>query len=55
MKYLRDRLQTLPPGAERDRTDQELSKAVHKKDTYAHTGLRDFFRAADEICMDLGE
>ncbi|KAI0314067.1 hypothetical protein OF83DRAFT_1165350 [Amylostereum chailletii] len=52
---LREKLQRTPPGAERTRTDQKLSKTVSKKDTYTHKGIRDFYRAADEICSDLGE
>lgn len=52
---LRAELARLPPGAERTRTDQRLSKTIHKQDSYTHKGMRDFFRAADEICSDLGE
>ncbi|EPS97555.1 hypothetical protein FOMPIDRAFT_1166449 [Fomitopsis schrenkii] len=37
------------------RLDQKLSKTVHKADTFTHRGLRDFLRAAEEICMELGE
>ncbi|KZT67223.1 P-loop containing nucleoside triphosphate hydrolase protein [Daedalea quercina L-15889] len=40
---------------ERQRIDQKLSKTIQKGDTFAHRGLRDFVRAAEEICMDLGE
>jgi endoribonuclease Dicer len=51
---LRKKLAALPYGPERTRTDQRLSKAINKQDTYVHKGLRDFHRAADEICMELG-
>ena len=37
------------------RFDQKLSKTIHKADTFTHRGLRDFLRAAEEICMDLGQ
>ncbi|EPS97507.1 hypothetical protein FOMPIDRAFT_1031930 [Fomitopsis schrenkii] len=37
------------------RLDQKLSKTIHKADTFTHRGLRDFLRAAEEICIDLGE
>ncbi|KAF8267333.1 hypothetical protein EI94DRAFT_1786492 [Lactarius quietus] len=47
-------LRRLEPGSERDRIDQRLSRAIDKRDTFAHKGLRDFERAADEICSDLG-
>jgi ERCC4-related helicase len=32
-----------------------LSKAINKKGTFTHRGLRDFERAAGEICAELGE
>ncbi|KAI0059577.1 P-loop containing nucleoside triphosphate hydrolase protein [Artomyces pyxidatus] len=51
---LREELRNLAPGPERTRLDQKLSKTINKRDTYTHKGLRDFLRAADEICMDLG-
>ena len=47
-------LRHLPPGPERNRIDQRLSRAIDKHDTFTHKGLRDFERAADEICSDLG-
>ena len=47
-------LQRLDPGPERTRMDQRLSRAIDKHDTFAHKGLRDFERAAAEICSDLG-
>ncbi|KAI0032776.1 P-loop containing nucleoside triphosphate hydrolase protein [Vararia minispora EC-137] len=55
VKSLRNKLQSLQPGSpEHIRTDQRLSRAIRKEDTYTHKGLRDFHRAADEICMELG-
>jgi endoribonuclease Dicer len=48
-------LRRLQPGAERTRIDQRLSRAIDKHDTFANKGLRDFERAAAEICSDLGE
>lgn len=54
VKSLRSQLLKLPPGDERRRLDQKLSKIIHKQDTFTHTGLRDFHRAAKDICMDLG-
>ncbi|KAI0299668.1 hypothetical protein B0F90DRAFT_1727667 [Multifurca ochricompacta] len=50
----RSALRRLEPGPERDRIDQRLSRAINKQDTFTHKGLRDFERAADEICSDLG-
>ena len=43
------------PGFERNRIDQRLSKAIDGHDSFTHRGLRDFERAAGEICSDLGE
>ena len=51
---LRKRLKDLPPGPERSRTDQTLSKTILKGNTYTHKGLADFARAASEICEDVG-
>lgn len=45
----------LEPGPDRTRIDQRLSRAIDKRDTFAHKGLRDFERAAEDICSDLGE
>ena len=47
-------LPRLQPGPERSRMDQRLSRAIDKHDTFAHKGLRDFERAVEEICSDLG-
>ncbi|KAI0357487.1 P-loop containing nucleoside triphosphate hydrolase protein [Trametes cingulata] len=51
---LRDRLAKLQPGDDRRRLDQQLSKAIDKQDTFTHKGLRDFVRAAEDICIELG-
>lgn len=51
---LRARLSKLPPGDDRRRVDQKLSKAIDKEDTFTHRGLRDFARAAEDICIELG-
>lgn len=51
---LRERLAKLQPGDDRRRVDQQLSKAVDKDDTFTHKGLRDFARAAADICIELG-
>jgi len=47
-------LRRLEPGPDRNRIDQRLSRAIDKHDTFAHKGLRDFERAAEEICSYLG-
>ncbi|KAI0667772.1 P-loop containing nucleoside triphosphate hydrolase protein [Trametes maxima] len=51
---LRSRLARLQPGDDRRRLDQQLSKAVDKEGTFSHRGLRDFARAAADICVELG-
>jgi hypothetical protein len=51
----RTELRHLEPGPVRSRVDQKLSSTIHKQSTFTHKGLRDFERAADEICSDLGE
>ncbi|KAH9851493.1 P-loop containing nucleoside triphosphate hydrolase protein [Lenzites betulinus] len=51
---LRSRLAKLRPTDDRHRIDQQLSKAIDKEDTFSHKGLRDFVRAAEEICIELG-
>ncbi|KAH9978359.1 P-loop containing nucleoside triphosphate hydrolase protein [Russula compacta] len=48
-------LQQLKSGPRYHQIDQRLSRAIDKHDTFTHKGLRDFERAADEICSDLGE
>ena len=52
---LRAELRQHEPGPKRNRIDQRLSRAIDKHDSFTHKGLRDFERAADEICSDLGE
>lgn len=51
---LRSQLAKLPPGEQRNRVDQKLSKTLVKKDTFTHKGLRDFLRTATDICVELG-
>jgi endoribonuclease Dicer len=51
----RAELQQHQQGPKRSRIDQRLSRVIDKQDTFTHKGLRDFERAADEICSDLGE
>jgi endoribonuclease Dicer len=51
----RAELRRLEPGDRRDRVDRKLSEKIDKQSTFTHKGLRDFERAADEICADLGE
>lgn len=51
---LRSRLAKVRLGDDRRRLDQQLSKAVDKEDTFTHKGLRDFARAAADICVELG-
>ncbi|OSD07473.1 P-loop containing nucleoside triphosphate hydrolase protein [Trametes coccinea BRFM310] len=51
---MRSRLAKLQPGDDQRRLDQRLSKVIDKEDTFTHKGLRDFARAAEEICYELG-
>jgi len=52
---LRSQLEGLARGSfEYNRVDQKLSKVVSKEDSFTHKGLRDFERAAEEICQDIG-
>ena len=51
---LRDDLQRRPPGPDRQRIDQKLSKIISKKSSYTHKGLQDFLNTARDICYDLG-
>ncbi|CAL1712693.1 unnamed protein product [Somion occarium] len=51
---LRAQLAKLPVGNQRTRVDQKLSKTINKADTFSHKGLRDFLRAACDICWELG-
>ena len=51
---LRTRLMKATRGsADYRRIDQKLSKAV-QKGSFSHKGLRDFLRAAQDICSDVG-
>jgi ERCC4-related helicase len=52
---LRAELRQHDPGPKRDRLDQRLSEVIDKRNTYTQKGLRDFERAAKDICSDLGE
>ena len=52
--FLRDSLAKMPPGSERIRLDQKLSKTIMKTNTYTHKGIKDLFGAAHDICYDLG-
>lgn len=54
VQSLREELVKLTPGPGRTRVDQKLSKAISKDNTYTHKGLKDFARAASEICTDVG-
>jgi endoribonuclease Dicer len=55
VQSLRQRLATFQPAsAEWTRIDQRLSKTITREDSYTHKGLRDFLRAAEDICCDLG-
>ncbi|KAH9936593.1 P-loop containing nucleoside triphosphate hydrolase protein [Fomitopsis serialis] len=55
VQSMRGQLARAHSAEERHRIDQKLSKVIHKADTFTHRGLRDFLRAAEEICMELGE
>lgn len=52
---MRAELRQHDPGPKRDRLDRRLSEVIDKRNTYTQKGLRDFERAAKEICSDLGE
>jgi endoribonuclease Dicer len=54
VQSLREQLDKLPPGPDRTKIDQKLSKAISKDNTYTHKGLKDLARAASEICADVG-
>jgi endoribonuclease Dicer len=41
-------------SADYRRIDQKLSKVVQKGNSFSHKGLRDFLRAAQDICSDVG-
>ncbi|CAA7270275.1 unnamed protein product [Cyclocybe aegerita] len=55
VKSLRSQLSRAGPGSpEYRRIDQKLSKVIEKESSFTHKGLRDFERAASDICSDLG-
>jgi endoribonuclease Dicer len=54
VKSLRANLQRLPPGSERTRVDQLLSKTISNDKTYTREGLKDFLLSAQDICKDIG-
>lgn len=55
VKSLRAQLGRIPrESPDYIRVDQKLSKAISKESTYTHKGLKDFARAAVEICSDVG-
>ena len=52
---LRTQLEEVTRGsADYFRIDKELSKVMHKGNSFSHKGLCDFLRAAENICSDLG-
>lgn len=51
---LRDNLAKTPPGSERTRIDQKLSRTILKQNSYTHKGIKDLFTTAHDICFDLG-
>ena len=54
MQSLRANFQRLPPGSERTRVDQLLSKTISSGKTYTQAGLKDFLGAAQDICINIG-
>ncbi|KAF8428422.1 hypothetical protein L210DRAFT_3764899 [Boletus edulis BED1] len=52
--FLRGILAKTPPGPERTRLDQKLSKTILKTNSYTHKGIKDLYSAAHDICYDLG-
>jgi endoribonuclease Dicer len=54
VQSLRRQLASLEPGPQWTRLDQKLSKTVATESSYTHKGLRDFLRAAEDVCCDLG-
>ena len=51
---LRESLGKMPPGPEKSRLDQKLSKTILKNNSYTHKGIKDLVSAAHDICYDLG-
>ncbi|PPQ70610.1 hypothetical protein CVT24_000683 [Panaeolus cyanescens] len=55
VKSLRERLAKTTVGStDYQRIDQRLSKVIRNEDSFTHRGLRDFARAAVDICNDVG-
>ena len=55
IQSLRTQLACIPHDSpDYSRVDQKLSKAISGETTHTHRGLRDFARAAAEICFDVG-
>ncbi|KAF9476959.1 P-loop containing nucleoside triphosphate hydrolase protein [Pholiota conissans] len=55
VKSLRSSLKRSTPGSpEYIRTDQKLSKVIAKQNSFTHKGMADFYRAAYDICADIG-
>ena len=52
--FLRQNLAKTPPGPERTRLDQRLSKTILKKNSYTHKGIKDLLTTSYDICFDLG-
>ena len=51
---LRETLAKRPPGPDRTRLDQKLSKTILNNKTYTHKGIKDLSSTAHDICHDLG-
>ncbi|KIJ13098.1 hypothetical protein PAXINDRAFT_136464 [Paxillus involutus ATCC 200175] len=51
---LRGQLGRMPPGQDRTRVDQKLSKTIQKQNSFSHKGLRDLLNTSHDICYDLG-
>ena len=55
IRSLRAQLARIPRDSPHySKVDKKLSKAISEENTYTHRGLRDFARAAAEICSDVG-
>ena len=51
---LRENLAKMPPGPERNRLDQKLSKTISKTNSYTHKGIKELSSAAHDVCHSLG-
>jgi endoribonuclease Dicer len=51
---LRESLAKMPPGPERYRLDQKLSKTISKTNSYTHKGIKELSSAAHDVCHSLG-